>query len=150
MEFPDLAATEAFAADLARALQAPVVIGLVGDLGAGKTALVRALIQALAPATRVKSPTYTLIESYALADFQAHHMDLYRLRHPAELAELGLDELLSEDAVVLIEWPDKGGALTPDLDLQISLKHVDAAARAGVLEALTPRGQELLGRLPAR
>jgi tRNA threonylcarbamoyladenosine biosynthesis protein TsaE len=148
VELPDLAATEAFAARLAGVIAPPLVVGLVGDLGAGKTALVRGLVQTLAPGTRVKSPTYTLIESYDLGDRQIHHLDLYRLRHPDELAELGMADLLGPSAILLIEWPDKGGSETPALDLELRLERVDDTARrlrcvahgdAGrrVIEALT-------------
>ena len=129
IELPELAATKAFAARLAGILAPPLVVGLVGDLGAGKTALVRGLIQALAPGTRVKSPTYTLIESYDLGDRQIHHLDLYRLRHPDELAELGLADLLGPRAILLIEWPDKGGSETPALDLELHLDRVDDTTR---------------------
>mgnify|MGYP001251447888 CR=1 FL=1 len=97
VELPDLSATEALARQLAHALSAPLVIGLSGDLGTGKTALVRALIQSLAPETRVKSPTYSLIESYELPGIVVHHLDLYRVRHPDELVELGLADLLGND-----------------------------------------------------
>ncbi|MBK7145667.1 MAG: tRNA (adenosine(37)-N6)-threonylcarbamoyltransferase complex ATPase subunit type 1 TsaE [Xanthomonadales bacterium] len=144
---PDLAATQAFAARMAHALQAPLAIGLVGDLGAGKTALVRALIQKLAPGTRVKSPTYTLIESYELTGLQLHHLDLYRIRHPAELAELGLAELASGDAVLLIEWPDRGGDQIPTLDVVATLTREADEARALTLSAATLAGEAFCERL---
>lgn len=147
VDLADLAATEAFAARFAQALQPPLVVGLVGDLGAGKTALARALIQTLAPGTRVKSPTYTLIESYELPGLQLHHLDLYRLRHPDELAELGLADLLGPRLVLLIEWPDKGGEETPPLDLALQLTRGEAEHRALDLTAFSPPGQALLDRL---
>lgn len=147
VDLADLAATEAFAARFAQALQPPLVVGLVGDLGAGKTALARALIQTLAPGTRVKSPTYTLIESYELPGLQLHHLDLYRLRHPDELAELGLADLLGPHAVLLIEWPDKGGEETPLLDLALHLKRAEAEHRVLDLTVFSPSGQALLDRL---
>lgn len=147
VDLTDLAATEAFAARLAQALQPPLVIGLIGDLGAGKTALARALIQTLAPGTRVKSPTYTLIESYELPGLQLHHLDLYRLRHPDELAELGLADLVGPRSVLLIEWPDKGGAETPPLDLALQLTRVEAEHRVLALTVFSPSGQALLDRL---
>jgi tRNA threonylcarbamoyladenosine biosynthesis protein TsaE len=146
-ELSNPAATEAFGARLAHALDPPLVIGLVGDLGAGKTALVRALIQSLAPGTRVKSPTYTLIESYELHDVQIHHLDLYRLRHPDELAELGLDELLGPRSVLLIEWPDKGGHETPSLDLEIRLTRLGEHVRGVELVAHSAAGRRFGDRL---
>jgi len=143
----DLDATQAIATTMARALQPPMVIGLVGDLGAGKTALVRALIQSLAPGTRVKSPTYTLIESYELPALTIHHLDLYRLRDPHELGELGLQELLTDDAVMLIEWPDKGGNETPPCDLSVRLTRVEDESRLLQLEPRNAAGAALVTRL---
>ncbi len=147
LSLPDLDATNAFATAMARVLKPPLVIGLVGDLGAGKTALARALIQSLAPATRVKSPTYTLVESYELPALTIHHLDLYRLRHPHELGELGLQELLTDDAVMLIEWPDKGGDETPARDLTIQLTRVDDATRSLQLEPVSAAGAAFVARL---
>lgn len=147
LALPDLDATHAAAVALARALKPPMVIGLIGDLGAGKTALVRALIQSLAPGTRVKSPTYTLIESYELPAFTIHHLDLYRLRHPQELGELGLPELLTDDAVMLIEWPEKGGDETPFCDLVIRLTRVEDESRLLQFEPLSAAGAGLVARL---
>lgn len=147
IELSDIAATEAFAARLAHVLEPPLVIGLVGDLGAGKTALARALIQTLAPATRVKSPTYTLIESYELPRMTIHHLDLYRLRHPDELVELAVADLLDPRAVLLIEWPDKGGHETPGLDLEIRLTRRGEDARRVKLIAHSEAGRSLFQRL---
>lgn len=147
IDLPDLAATEIFAARLARTLQPPLVVGLVGDLGTGKTALARALIQTLAPGIRVKSPTYTLIESYDVGDLQIHHLDLYRLRHPDELTELGLADLFGPRAVFLIEWPDKGGEETPTLDLTLHLSRVEAERRVLDLTPISPAGRALAERL---
>ena len=144
----NLAATEALAARLAQALQPPLVVGLSGDLGAGKTALVRALIQFLQPATRVKSPTYTLIESYELPGFTTHHLDLYRVQDHRELAELGLADLLTEDAVLLIEWPEQGGPATPKLDLALRLRRVGDNARELTLEPFTAAGGDFVSRIP--
>ncbi len=147
VDLPDLSATDALGARLARALQAPLVIGLIGDLGAGKTALVRALIQSLAPGTRVKSPTYTLIESYELGALLVHHLDLYRLRHPEELTELGLADVLGPESVMLIEWPDKGGEETPTLDLAIHLFRLGDDARRAEFDARTEAGRRFCERV---
>ena len=147
IDLVDLAATEAFAARLAQALRPPLVIGLIGDLGAGKTALVRAMIQTLAPGTRVKSPTYTLIESYALPGLHLHHLDLYRLRHPAELADLGLADLLGPHSVLLIEWPDKGGDYAPTLDVAMHLMRGEGERRALDMTSFSPAGSMLESRI---
>lgn len=95
---------------------------LEGPLGAGKTAFARALLRALSgdPALEVPSPSFTLLQSYALpGGLEAHHLDLYRLSGPRDLAELGWDELRA--GLVLVEWPDRLGALRPDAALTIGL-----------------------------
>lgn len=148
LALPDETATAMLGARLSAALTPPMVIGLRGDLGAGKTALVRAMLHARVPGLRVKSPTYTLIESYGLPGGSWHHLDLYRLRHPDELLELGLDDCLGPDAIMLIEWPDKGGTQTPPIDLDIVLtRPADSPGRVAELRAATARGQGVLDRL---
>lgn len=139
--------TRALAAAVAELARPGDLLLLVGDLGAGKTALARALIQTLAPGTRVKSPTYTLIESYDIGECQIHHLDLYRLRHPDELTELGLADLCGPRAVFLIEWPDKGGAETPALDLSLQLTRGEAERRTLDWVSFSPAGQALMERL---
>jgi tRNA threonylcarbamoyl adenosine modification protein YjeE len=110
--------------DIAAALQPGDLITLSGDLGAGKTTFARALIRHLAgdQGIEVPSPTFTLIQSYELPRFPVVHADLYRLSGPAELAELGFDDL-PPDAVVLLEWPDRAGSFLPGdrLDLALTL-----------------------------
>jgi tRNA threonylcarbamoyladenosine biosynthesis protein TsaE len=146
VELPDEGATQRLGSALALALRAPMLVGLSGDLGAGKTTLVRALINALLPDTRVKSPTYTLVESYALPAAMLHHLDLYRIEDPQELTALGLDELLSADALVLVEWPEKGLPVLPQPDLTITLAH-RPDGRSGEIQAHSERGRQLLPAL---
>ena len=119
----DAEQTAALGAALARALRAQpgAMIHLQGDLGAGKTTLARGLLQALGVVGRVRSPTYTLMEPYELPGRTALHMDLYRLADPLELQNLGLADYPAERTLWLVEWPDKGGALLPPADLQLSL-----------------------------
>src|SRR5256884_7279578 len=119
---PDEHATRRLAIDLANALEAGAVVTLSGDLGAGKTTLARTLIRYLAgdPTIEVPSPTFTLMQIYELPQFPLVHADLYRLSGPAELAELGFDDL-PEGAVVLLEWPDRADGLLPPDRLYVSL-----------------------------
>jgi tRNA threonylcarbamoyladenosine biosynthesis protein TsaE len=140
LALPDLAATERLGAQLAALLRPPLLIGLRGDLGAGKTSLVRAIIQTRLPGTRVKSPTFTLLESYELPDGVLHHLDLYRMESPEQLRQLGLDELLAPDALVLVEWPEQGMGVLPALDLDLELVHV-GLARSLRLDGLSALGQ---------
>jgi tRNA threonylcarbamoyladenosine biosynthesis protein TsaE len=122
---PDLPATEALAADLARLIRPGDAILLEGELGAGKTAFARAFLRAAAgdPALEVPSPTFTLVQEYETGLGRIHHFDLWRLDGPAPLDELGWDE--ARDAVVLVEWPDRLGALRPADALTIALKAGD-------------------------
>ena len=122
----DEAALVNLAQQLATAASAGLVIHLHGDLGAGKTTFARALLQALGVGERVKSPTYSLIESYPLAANNAHHLDLYRLADPEEVEWLGLPDLADLDALILIEWPDRGGNRIPPADLRVDLCHAAA------------------------
>lgn len=142
LALPDLAATERLGAQLSGVLRAPLLIGLRGDLGAGKTSLVRAIIQARLPGTRVKSPTFALLESYDLPEGVLHHLDLYRMESPEQLSQLGLDELLAPDALVLVEWPEQGAGILPALDLEIGLAHT-GLARSLRLDGLSISGQQV-------
>lgn len=118
----------ALGARLAAALGAadvrePFVVGLSGDLGAGKTTLVGGLLAALGHEGPARSPTYTLIEPYRLAGRDLHHCDLYRLRDPSELDDLGLRDLLVGPAVLLVEWPERAAERLPKLDLGLLLEY---------------------------
>ena len=116
MAFPSERELGVFANNFASDLQLPLVIWLQGDLGAGKTSFARALIHALGYKGRVKSPTYGLLEQYQIASLQVLHMDLYRINDPGELEFLGLEDLLDDKTILLIEWPDKGGDWLPEPD----------------------------------
>lgn len=131
----DETALQTLASRLAPAARAGGVIHLAGELGAGKTTFARALLQALGVGERVKSPTYSLIESYRVGDLDIHHLDLYRIADAGELEWLGLDELWNPATLVLIEWPERGAGTLPLPDLALQLSHagdkrrLEAAAR---------------------
>ncbi len=116
LTFPSEKYLELFANKFAPDVKVPLVIWLEGDLGAGKTAFARALIHALGYKGRVKSPTYGLLEQYQLANLQVLHMDLYRIGDPGELEFLGVTDLLDEQTILLIEWPERGGGWIPKPD----------------------------------
>jgi len=121
---PDEEASLAFGAELARMIPSGLQIGLHGDLGAGKTTLVRGLLRALGHAGPVRSPTYTLVETYSLPEAPpVHHFDLYRLADPEELEYLGARDRLGGNETCLVEWPQRGAGFLPPLDLEIFLAH---------------------------
>lgn len=118
-EVPDEAAVSALARNFASQVQSPLVIFLIGDLGAGKTTFARAFIQALGYESYVKSPTYGLLESYSVGGKAILHLDLYRIEDPEELDYLALRDLFDEDTVLLVEWPEKGHLHLPHPDLSL-------------------------------
>ncbi len=129
----DAAATEALGARLARTVPAGSVIFLQGDLGAGKTTLVRGFLRARGYRGAVKSPTYTLVEPYPLDDgITVHHLDLYRLGDPEELEWIGLRDLFSEDSICLIEWPERGAGSLPQPDMVVRLEIEGNSRRASI------------------
>ncbi|QBB70910.1 tRNA (adenosine(37)-N6)-threonylcarbamoyltransferase complex ATPase subunit type 1 TsaE [Pseudolysobacter antarcticus] len=136
----DEAALVSLAQRLAAAITQGGLIYLIGDLGAGKTTFARALIKSLGVAERVKSPTYSLIESYRSALLNIHHLDLYRIADPGELEWLGLADLLTPDALLLVEWPERAGNTLPSADLQIRLSHA-GLRRDLVVEACSAIGK---------
>jgi tRNA threonylcarbamoyladenosine biosynthesis protein TsaE len=140
---PDLAATEALAQTLAPLLRPGDAVLLEGPLGAGKTAFARALLRALAgdPALEVPSPSYTLVQTYETAAGAVAHFDLWRLDGPPDLAELGWDE--ARAGIVLVEWPERLGALRPAEALSIAFHPEAGDARRAVLTGWPDR----LGRL---
>lgn len=111
----------AIGARIGAALKSGDIVALTGDLGAGKTTLVRGLIQAELPGIEVPSPTYTLVQTYDLPNFELWHCDLYRLKHPDEVFEIGLIDAFG-DAVCLLEWPEKIGSYLPEDALNIHIR----------------------------
>lgn len=120
----DESALVALAARLAPEVRSGGVIHLTGDLGAGKTTFARGLLVALGVGDRIKSPTYSLIESYRAGTLDIHHLDLYRIADAGELEWLGLGDLWGAQALMLIEWPERGGSALPRADLSLELHHV--------------------------
>jgi tRNA threonylcarbamoyladenosine biosynthesis protein TsaE len=138
---PDETATLATAALMGNCLPTSLVIYLEGQLGAGKTTLVRGLIQSLGYAGRIKSPTYGLVERYELPDHLIHHLDLYRLGHPEELEFLGIRDLVEQEGVMAIEWPERGAGLLPAADVVCKLEVVGEGRQMG-LEPFSDSGRE--------
>ena len=139
----DEAATLAFGAQLARELTPGLTFYLEGDLGAGKTTLVRGLLRALGYGGRVKSPTYMLAESCSLPAFELYHFDLYRMHDPREWLDAGFRDVSDGQVVSLIEWPDKAAGWLPPPDVIVRLTIADDA-REIECEATSPRGAHFL------
>ena len=144
---PDDAATRALGAGLAAALTPGLRIYLHGDLGAGKTTLVQGLLAALGYRGRVKSPTYTLLELYAISRLNLYHFDFYRFRDKNEWREAGFSDYFDGDGICLVEWPEKADDELPPADIDITLDihgnarhaHIAARTQAGIqcCESLT-------------
>ena len=147
---PDESATLALGAALARAVMPGLVIYLHGDLGAGKTALTRALLRATGHQGTVKSPTYTLSEPYRVQldgePVNVIHYDLYRMSSPEEFLDAGFREDFDGKNICIVEWPEKGEPVLPAPDVRVLLS-VSGAGRTVELQALSPQGLLCLDRL---
>jgi tRNA threonylcarbamoyladenosine biosynthesis protein TsaE len=122
-----------FGARIARVTQGHGLIFLEGNLGMGKTTLSRGIIRGLGHVGSVKSPTFTLVEPYEIGDIRAFHFDLYRLVDPEELEFLGIRDYFEDDAMCLIEWPDKGAGFLPKPDLTITISPQDSGRSLKIL-----------------
>ncbi|HID83030.1 MAG TPA: tRNA (adenosine(37)-N6)-threonylcarbamoyltransferase complex ATPase subunit type 1 TsaE [Chromatiales bacterium] len=136
----DEAATQDFAVRLAPLLKHLSLVTLSGDLGSGKTTLVRGILIAMGYEGRVKSPTYSLVEPYTVNGQRIYHLDLYRLADPEELEYIGVTDYLDGEALALIEWPEKAAGWLPEPDIKINLK-VQGQGRSCVLNAGSDAGK---------
>jgi tRNA threonylcarbamoyladenosine biosynthesis protein TsaE len=144
----DEAAMLGFGAVLAHSLEGGASVHLIGDLGAGKTTLVRGILQALGHQGAVKSPTYTLVEPYQLAGRQVYHFDLYRLGDPEELEYMGVRDYFDGDALCLVEWPQQGEGFLPKADLTVRIEHLPQGRRLEC-RAQGERGMAILAAIRA-
>jgi tRNA threonylcarbamoyladenosine biosynthesis protein TsaE len=143
LSLPDEASTLAVGAALGKGVHNGMVLHLSGELGAGKTTLVRGLLRALGHTGRVKSPTYTLVEPYDLSSLHLYHFDFYRFKDRSEWLSSGFQEHFGPQALCVVEWPERaGGAIAPP-DLEIHLSY-EGAGRKATLEARSPQGERWL------
>jgi tRNA threonylcarbamoyladenosine biosynthesis protein TsaE len=126
----------ALGAALRTAGSGALVIGIEGELGAGKTTLVGGILAALGVTGAIRSPTYTLIEPYEAAGLQLYHIDLYRLNSAREVEALGIRDLLDVRAVLLIEWPSRGAGALPTEDLSVAIEYQGPTAAGGAQRRL--------------
>ena len=149
---PGEAATLALGAALAAQARPGRVLHLSGELGAGKTTLVRGLLRALGYAGRVKSPTYTLVELYTASRLSLYHFDFYRFSDPNEWLSSGFRDAFNPETLCIVEWPERAAGLLSPPDLSVGLEYSDAG-RAATLVAHSPAGEDWLDsasqRLPS-
>jgi tRNA threonylcarbamoyladenosine biosynthesis protein TsaE len=143
MKLGSLAATRRLGRKLGAALEPGDFIALTGDLGAGKTVLVKAIAEGAEVPEPATSPTFALVNVYQ-GRLTLQHLDLYRLTGPAELFALGFDDLLAEPAATVCEWAEKAGDALPSDRLEIALEHAGPNSRNARLTATGPRGERLL------
>ena len=147
LQLRDESATEAAGARLARALGRGMIVTLSGELGAGKTTLVRGCLRALGWEGPVKSPTYPLVEHYPLSSLYFYHFDFYRFADPSEWETAGLADCFRDDAVCVVEWPERVAGRLPPPDLALTLSHPadpSAGGRQLAFAAHTERGEQCL------
>lgn len=150
---PDEAATLAAGEAIGRLLGAQPAsslrlhVDLIGDLGAGKTTLVRGVLRGLGYGGRVKSPTYPLLESYRVGDLSLAHFDLYRLEAPEAFVEAGFEESFVGPGVRFVEWPAQAGCYLPTADWRLTLREVPQGGREMSIESYDPAGAALLAAL---
>ncbi len=143
LKLPDESATLALGAALAAGAVAGRVAWLHGDLGAGKTTLVRGLLRALGHTGRVKSPTYALVEPYVVSGLHLYHFDFYRFEDDSEWVSSGFREYFGPEALCLVEWPERAGPLLAPPDLDISLA-IAGESREATLASRTRAGESWL------
>jgi len=149
LELPDEAATLRLGAALAVGLGPGRTLFLWGDLGAGKTTLVRGLLRALGHAGRVKSPSYPLLELYVVSSLHLYHFDFYRFKNEAEWQDSGFREYFNAQSACIVEWPERAGGRLPSPTLAIRLEIAGEGRRAW-LGAPSPAGAEWLAQARQR
>jgi tRNA threonylcarbamoyladenosine biosynthesis protein TsaE len=148
LKLPDAAATLSLGEALAAGVAPGRVLFISGDLGAGKTTLVRGLLRGLGYTGRAKSPSYALVEPYTFSSIDLYHFDFYRFKDRSEWLNSGFREYFSPGSVCVVEWPEKAGDLLSPPDLEIRLEF-DGEARRARLEARTKAGEAWLSSLPS-
>jgi tRNA threonylcarbamoyladenosine biosynthesis protein TsaE len=146
-QLADETATLALAAAISRCIEPGLLVLLEGDLGSGKTTLVRGLLRALGDSGPVRSPTYTLVELHAISGIDLYHFDFYRLNQPEEFLDAGLEEYFGGNGICLVEWPQRAGTYLPPADLRVRLA-IRGGGRSADIDILSARGQRCLERLP--
>ena len=140
---PDEASMIALATRCSTCLMAPLLLTFKGDIGAGKTTFIRAMLRALGITGAIKSPTFSLVETYRHNDLLIHHFDLYRIQDEAELEYLGFRDFFSDEAICCIEWPERSSFCLGKADLACSFS-MEGSGRRLDFNALTASGKNVL------
>lgn len=135
-------ASERFAMQLANCLTHSLVITFSGEIGSGKTTIIRAMLKCLGIQSAIKSPTYSMVESYICNDLNIHHFDLYRINHEDELEYLGFRDYFESESICCIEWAERAGKALPHADIQFKLS-IKGAGREMRIFALSAAGEKI-------
>lgn len=141
--------SEALATQLAKILKAPLILSFSGEIGAGKTTMIRAMLRALGVKSAIKSPTFSLVESYLCKGLQIHHFDLYRIHEETELEYIGFRDYFLNDSICCIEWPERAGYLLDKVDLHFALT-MKGSGRLLVISAWSTAGETMLACLTGK
>lgn len=136
---------EALGGQIGQTIVGGEIIHLQGELGAGKTTLVRGLLHAIGYEGKVKSPTYTLVENYELDSFTVYHFDLYRLNAPEELEDMGIRDYCHNKAVCLFEWPEQGQGVVPEADILLKIDYLEEGRNIEFV-SLSDNGSKILNQ----
>lgn len=146
LDLPDEQSSVIFASRLASCLSPSLIMAFSGDLGAGKTTIIRAMLKSLGVQSAIKSPTFSLVESYPCPDMLVHHFDLYRIHHEEELEYLGFRDFFVPGSVCCIEWAENAGTALPYIDIRFKLTSIGAGREVQIM-ALSAAGKKILARL---
>lgn len=142
----DEQSSECLANRLANYLTPPLVIAFSGEIGAGKTTIIRAMLKQMGVTSAIKSPTFSLVESYVCHDVPIHHFDLYRIHHEDELEYLGFRDYFSRQSICCIEWAEHAGKALPAIDIRFKLD-IKGAGRQLQITAVSDAGNRILACL---
>lgn len=142
----DEASSERFARYLTNLLKAPLTLTFSGEIGAGKTTIIRAMLKDLGVKPPIKSPTFSLVETYLCQELIFHHFDLYRIHHEDELDYLGFRDYFTHQSVCCIEWPEHAGRALSKVDMQLMISHKGAGREMQIM-ALSDAGERILACL---
>ncbi|WP_133127537.1 tRNA (adenosine(37)-N6)-threonylcarbamoyltransferase complex ATPase subunit type 1 TsaE [Legionella nagasakiensis] len=146
IDLPNEYCSEQFAARLAACLTVPLTLTFSGEIGSGKTTMIRAMLKALGVCSTIKSPTFSLIESYSVSDLQVHHFDLYRIQDETELDYLGFRDYFSDNTICVIEWPERASCYLEQVDVEFTLS-MKGEGRALHANTYSAHGSKLMTSL---